>query len=368
MGSTRAPRPLRAARSSSRSPRSAKVLASSGSVTGPFSCLGDGPMHGRTSMRTWLTDRLGRALPLVSAPMAGAAGGRLAGAVSAAGALGMIGAGPGATPAWFAAQAEAARAAAGERPFGIGLLAWALEQEPAQLDAVLACRPALVSVSYGDYPRFVPALRDAGILVATQVGTPDEALAAAGSGVDLIVARGGEGGGHGRDDIATLPLLQLVLDAVDLPVLAAGGIANARGLAAVLAAGAVGGWVGTAFLACPEAETSAVARQRLIAAGGAATAYGRVFDVGQRLPWPPEYGGRALRNDFFDRWRGREAELLQDDEAHQALVAARAAQDLDTAPVYAGEGAALLDAERPAAQVVRSFAGAADLLRRAAQL
>src|SRR3954451_12540510 len=253
------PRPLRAARSSSRSPRSAKVLASSAVVTGPFSCFGEGPRHGRTSMRTWLTDRLGLDLPLVSAPMAGAAGGRLAGAVSAAGALGTVGAGPGASPAWFAAQAEAARAAAGERPVGIGLLAWGLEQEAAQLDAVIACRPALVSVSYGDYPRFVPALRDAGILVATQVGTPDEALAAAASGVDLIVARGGEGGGHGRDDVATLPLLQLVLDAVDLPVLAAGGIANARGLAAVLAAGAVGAWVGTAFLACPEAETSQVA-------------------------------------------------------------------------------------------------------------
>jgi nitronate monooxygenase len=317
-------------------------------------------------MRTWLTDRLGLDVPLVSAPMAGAAGGRLAGAVSAAGALGMVGVGPGATPEWFAAQAELARAAAGERPFGVGLLAWVVEQEPAQLDATIACRPALVSVSYGDYARFVPALRDAGIVVATQVGTPDEALAAAAAGVDVIVARGGEGGGHGRDDIATLPLLQLVLDAVDLPVLAAGGIANARGLAAVLAAGAVGGWVGTAFLACPEAETSAVARQRLLAAGGAATAYGRVFDVGQRLAWPPEYGGRALRNPFFDRWQGREDELALDDEAHRALVAARAAQDLDTAPVYAGEGAALLDAERPAADVVRSFAAADDLLRRAA--
>jgi nitronate monooxygenase len=318
-------------------------------------------------MRTWLTDRFGIDLPVVSAPMAGAAGGRLAGAVSAAGGLGMVGAAPGATPEWFAEQGDLARTAAGDRPFGVGLLAWALEQEPAQLDAALACGPALVSLSYGDYARFVPAVRDAGAVVATQVGTLDEALAAQRAGVDLLVARGGEGGGHGRDDVGTLPLLQLVLDVVDLPVLAAGGIANARGLAAVLAAGAVGAWVGTAFLACPEAQTSAVARQRLIAAGGAATVYGRVFDVGQRVPWPPQYGGRALRNPFFDRWHGHEDDLLRDDDAHRELVAARAAQDLDTAPVYAGEGAALLDAERPAADVVRSFAAAQDLLRRAAQ-
>jgi nitronate monooxygenase len=315
-------------------------------------------------MRTWLTERLGLDVPLISAPMAGPAGGRLAGAVSAAGALGMIGVGPAATPAWVAAQAELARTAAGGRPYGVGLLAWALDDRPDQLDAAIGSGAALVSVSYGEYARCVPPLRDAGILVATQVGTVGEALAAVQAGVDVVVARGGEGGGHGRGDVGTLPLLQLVLDAVDLPVLAAGGVAGPRGLAAVLAAGAAGGWVGTAFLTCPEAETSAVARARLLAADD--TAYGRFFDVGQRLPWPPEYGGRALRNPFFDRWQGREAELARDDEAHRALVEARVTQDLDTAPVYAGEGAALLAGEPSAADVVRSFEGAAELLRRAA--
>src|SRR4051794_1154655 len=324
------------------------------------------PRHGRMSMRTWLTERLGLELPLVSAPMAGPAGGRLAGAGSAAGALGMIGVAPAATSAWIAEQVELARAAAGARPFGLGLLAWALDEHPDHLDAALGSGAALVSVSYGNYARCVPRLKDAGILVATQVGTLGEARAAVEAGVDVIVARGGEGGGHGRGDVGTLPLLQLVLDAVDLPVLAAGGLAGPRGLAAVLAAGAAGGWVGTAFLTCPEAETSAVARARLLAADDTATAYGRVFDVGQRLPWPPEYGGRALRNTFFDRWQGREAELAEDDEAYQSLLAARASQDVDIAPVYAGEGAALLTGEPSAAEVVRSFAAAADLLRRAA--
>jgi nitronate monooxygenase len=125
--------------------------------------------------------------------------------------------------------------------------------------------------------------------------------------------------------------------------------------------------VGTAFLTCPEAETSAAARGRLLAADDTSTAYGRVFDVGQRLAWPPEYGGRALRNAFFEHWQGREAELAEDDDAYRALVAARAAGELDTAPVYGGEGAALLTGEPTAAEVVRSFAAAEELLRRAAQ-
>lgn len=317
-------------------------------------------------MRTWLTERFRLDVPVVGAPMANASGGRLAGAVSAAGGLGMIGVGNGATPQWVSEQADVARAGAAGRPFGIGLLAWALEQDAEPLTAVLTSGAALVSVSYGDYPRFVRPLQDAGIVVATQVGTREEAVAAERAGVDVVVARGGEGGGHGRDDIATLPLLQLVLDAVGVPVLAAGGIAGARGLAAVLAAGAAGGWVGTAFLACPEAENTSAARRRLVEAADAATAYGRVFDVGLRLAWPAEYGGRALRNTFFEEWSGREDELGRDDRAFERLRAARESQDLDVAPVYAGEGAALIDAERPAADVVRSFAGAADLLRRAA--
>jgi nitronate monooxygenase len=127
------------------------------------------------------------------------------------------------------------------------------------MDAVVDLAPPLVSVSFGPYQRHVATLKRAGITVATQAGTVEEARAAERAGVDLIVARGGEGGGHGRDDIATLPLLQAVLDQVRVPVLAAGGISTARGLAAVLAAGAAGAWVGTAFLACPEGLSSPAA-------------------------------------------------------------------------------------------------------------
>ncbi|MEO3872102.1 nitronate monooxygenase [Nonomuraea sp. B12E4] len=312
--------------------------------------------------RTWLTDRFELDVPLVGAPMAGVSDGRLAAAVSAAGALGMFGVPAGASAAWISEQA--AVAAASGRPYGIGLMAWALGGDRAQLDAVLAARPALVSISYGDYAPCVGPLRRAGIVVATQAGTTEEARAAERAGVDVVVARGGEGGGHGRDDVATLPLLQSVLDAVGIPVLAAGGIATARGLAAVLAAGAQGGWAGTIFLGCAETTLSEPALKRVLAAGEADTAYGRVFDIAQRLAWPPEYGGRALRNAFFDRWHGREEELGADEAARAELAAARRDGDFDTAYVYAGQAVGLVGGPRTAADVVASFAAADDLLRR----
>ena len=315
-------------------------------------------------MRTWLSERFGLDVPVVCAPMAGAAAGELAAAVCRGGGLGMIGVGGAATPEWITEQCQVASSAG--RPFGVGLLAWVLADNPGQFDAVLAARPALVSVSYGPYQRYVPALREAGVTVATQAGTLAEAQAAERAGVDVVVARGGEGGGHGRNDVATLPLLQMVLDTVAVPVLAAGGITGPRGLAAVLAAGAAGAWVGTAFLACPEATTSAGARERLLAATDTSTAYGRVFDIAQRQAWPPEYGGRALRNAFFDRWVGRETELAGDDVAAAELGAARKQGDFDVACVYAGQGVALLRAEQAAADVVSALAGAEALLEVAA--
>jgi nitronate monooxygenase len=311
---------------------------------------------------TWLTERFGLDVPVVGAPVAGPGEGRLAAAVSAAGGLGMVGVGSSRSPEWLREQARVA--AASGRPYGVGLMAWALEQDPAQLDAVLDLRPGLVSVSFGRFEPHLRRLRDAGLTVAVQVGNLAEASRAAAAGADLVVARGAEGGGHGRNELGTLALLQLVLEEVDVPVLAAGGIATARGLAAVLAAGAAGGWVGTAFLGCREAANSPAARQRLFEATDTATSYGRVFDVAQRLGWPEEYGGRGLRNAFFDRWADRLDELATDDGAAQELAAARASEDFDTAYLYAGEGVALLREERGAADVLHELAGAEELLRR----
>jgi nitronate monooxygenase len=313
-------------------------------------------------MDTWLTNTLGLEVPVVCAPMAGVADGRLAAAVSQAAALGMVGVGAGSTPEWITEQCRIA--ATSGAPFGVGLQAWALEHNPDQLDAVLSVGASLVSVSYGPYAKHLPLLHAAGRRVATTVGNVQEARDAEQAGVDVIVARGSEGGGHGRDDVATLPLLQSVLDSVTTPVLAAGGVGTSRGLAAVLAAGAAGAWVGTAFLACTEASTSPAARARLLAATDTDTVYGRVFDIGARAGWPREYGERALRNAFYDRWSGHEDELANDAEAAREMANARQAEAYDTDCLDAGQGVALLREEATAAEVVAELSRAAELLNR----
>jgi nitronate monooxygenase len=312
----------------------------------------------------WLIDRFHLRVPVVGAPMAGVANARLAAAVSAAGALGMIGVGPLATGEWVANQCGAAAQAG--RPFGVGLLGWSLAAHLDQLEATIDAAPALVSISFGPYEGHVGALHDAGITVTTQAGTVDEARAAEQAGVDVIVARGAEGGGHGRNEVGTLPLLQAVLAAVELPVLAAGGISTPAGLAAVLAAGAVGGWVGTAFLACEEAETSAAATERILAASETDTAYGRVFDIALGLDWPPEFGGRSLRNRYFERWATDYESLGKDPDAAEELRAARQSGDFDTAYIYAGQGAAMLRERRTAAAIMADLAAADDLIAAAA--
>jgi nitronate monooxygenase len=311
-------------------------------------------------LRTWLTDRFELTTPVVSAPMAGVAGGRLAAAVSAAGGLGMIGVGSTTPPEFI--EREARIPADAGLAFGVGLMAWALERSPEQLEAAIAAGPALVSVSFGDYRRHIAALQDAGITVATQVADADEAAAAAEAGVDVVVARGAEAGGHGLARLATLPLLQAVLERVDVPVLAAGGIGTGRGLAAVLAAGAAGAWMGTALLACPEAANSPAARARRCAAAGADTVYTQVFDVAAGIPWPAGYGGRALSNAFSDRWHGHEAALADDAEARQQLAAAKKAEDYDVAVLYAGQGVGSVAEQRPAGDVLAAVTTQAEEL------
>ncbi len=291
-------------------------------------------------------------VPLIGAPMAGPGGGRLAHAVSRAGGLGMVGVGHAPDAGWI--RDQAAVAGADGTAYGVGLMAWALEANPEQLEAVLELRPALVSVSFGEYAEPVRRLREAGLTTATQVGSLDDLARAEAAGVDVLVARGGEGGGHGRNELATLPLLQLVLERTDRPVYAAGGLLNHRGLAAVLAAGAAGAWVGTAFLGCVEADSGPAARAALLEADR--TGYGRVFDVAQQAPWPREFGGRAVANAYFEAWAGREDQL--DEESRARFRAAVEAGDYSVAHVYAGQGVADLTRERTAAEVVAEFARA----------
>lgn len=305
--------------------------------------------------------RAGLRLPILNAPMGGVAGGRLAAAVTAAGGLGMIGMGSTATAKSLAGEL----ALAGPARFGIGLVDWVIRDQPDLLDAALAARPALLSVSFGDDLSWVQRAHAAGIPAATQVYDAETARRAADSGLDLVVARGAEGGGHGEIRLATLPLLDAVLDAVPVPVLAAGGIASPRSLAAVLAAGAAGAWLGTCLSACPEALTGDGPRRALIAATGTDTVSTRVFDVGQRLDWPTRFPSRVLRNEFVGRWAGREETLAGDSEAAAELAAGIAADDQRIAPVDAGQGVGMLRDSRPVAVVIDELcAGAKQLLAR----
>lgn len=303
----------------------------------------------------WLTERFGLSVPLVGAPMANVSGGRLTAAISAAGGLGMLGAGSAVSADWI--RAEGAIAADGGKPYGVGLMAWSVKDHPEHLDAVLELKPALVSLSFGDYAPYVGTLQEEGIVVAMQAGTAADAREAIDAGVDAIVARGAEAGGHGRNAVATLPLLQAILDLTELPVLAAGGISGPRGLAAVLAAGAAGAWVGTAFLACAEALTPDSVRARVIEADETDTVYGTVFDAASRAGWPDEFGGRALRNAYFDTWEGREEQLKADDAGHDDYVTGVRSADPTRASIYAGQGVGALTAQSTAAEVVGSFAG-----------
>lgn len=307
-------------------------------------------------MRTSLTDAWDIDHPIVQAPMAGVAGGALAGAVSVAGGLGMIGVGSGTPVEWVSRQAGVARRG---RPFGIGLMAWALERRPELLEAALAARPKVVAISFGDVGPYAEAVHRAGAALVSQVSDAASAARALDAGVDVLVAQGTEAGGH-TGTVATLPLLDAVLDVAagtGRPVLAAGGIATGRALAGVLAMGAAGAWVGTRFAASTEALGSPEAKARIVAATETDTVRTSVFDLAQSIPWPPAWTGRALSNAFTGRWHAAEADLVdQRQRAEAELARAREEGDYDTMYVYAGQGSGVVHDVAEAGELVRRLA------------
>ncbi|HTJ28429.1 MAG TPA: nitronate monooxygenase [Candidatus Limnocylindria bacterium] len=314
-----------------------------------------------TMLCTRFTELLGLRVPIVNAPMTPAAGGMLARAVSEAGGLGFIGVDRNADDQTLRREVALARQDDERRRFGIGLMTWVVDTRPDVLTMVIAQRPALVALSFGDPTPHVPALHDAGILVASQVQDRESALRAADAGVDVIVAQGTEAGGH-TGTVGTLPLLQIVLELVDRPVLAAGGIASARGLAAVIAAGADGAWIGTPFLLAHESLTEEWVKQRVEASREGDTILTSLFDRAQGIPWPRQFPGRALRNAFTDRWEGHEDELPA--EAIAEYDTARANRDPRLAHVYAGQSVGLAERRLPAAGLVRMIANGAEALLR----
>jgi nitronate monooxygenase len=307
-------------------------------------------------LHTDVTKQLALRYPILSAPMGAVAGGRLAAAVSHAGGLGLIGPGYFGVD-WIDAEFQAA---AGSR-VGIGFITWDLQRAPERLDAALAHRPAAVMLSFGDPEPLLPPIRRAGIPVILQIQTLEAARRAAALGADLIVAQGTEAGGHGGGR-ALFPLLPAVVDAVaPIPVIAAGGIADGRGLVAALSLGAQGVLVGTRFYAAEEALGLASAKAHLVSAGGDATVRTQVFDIVRGLPWPNEFTGRALRNTFTERWHGRESQLRAVvAEEQRRYQEAASAGDWATAQLWAGEGLDLVREVLPAATIVERLMQEAD--------
>ncbi len=319
-------------------------------------------------LHTYLTTTWHLRYPIIGAPMAYVGRGRLARAVSQAGGLGMIGIGSTETVEFLTQEAATARGTDGMR-FGIGMHMWAVEKRPDLLDAAIEAKPFLISLSFGSPAPYVVRIHQQGIILATQVNTRAEAVQAEQDGVDLIVVQGMEAGGHVTGQVSTLPLLQVVLEAVHVPVLVAGGIASPRGVAAALAAGAEGVWVGTALLASPECENTDVARSRIVQAQETDTILTRAFDVAQGLAWPPQYPGRALCNRFTDQWHAHIDTLPQATEARQQLKEAVANKNYDLAYIYAGEAVGLVTQQQSAADVIQHLGkGAEQLLRQRASL
>lgn len=295
--------------------------------------------------------------PILLAPMAWISGGALAAAVTRAGGLGLLGGGYGDRP-WL----ERELALAGDAGVGTGFISWSLPRHPGLLEMVLERSPRAVMLSFGELRPFAGRIKASATKLICQVQTVAAARDAVAAGADVVVAQGTEAGGHGGLR-ATLPLVPAVVDAVaPVPVLAAGGIADGRGLAAALMLGAAGVLMGTAFYASEEALVHPAAKARLVEASGDATTKGAVFDMLRGIEWPAPYALRTLENAFSRRWSGDLEGLRASlDEQRRVFEAAREAGDFDTAGVFAGEAADLVRRVEPAAAIVERVVAEAEL-------
>jgi nitronate monooxygenase len=303
-------------------------------------------------LTTRLTKTIGLRHPIISAPMAFAAGGKLASAVSSAGGLGLIGGGYG-DAQWLETELQNA----GNAAVGCGFITWSLKKQPHLLDLALAHDPRAVFLSFGDPEPFAARVKDHGAMLICQVQTRRDAERAIDCGADIVVAQGAEAGGHGEMR-ATLTLVPEVADLVAAKapatlLCAAGGIADGRGLAAALVLGADGALVGSRLWASHEANVSPRMHAAALAATGDETIRSQVMDLARKLDWPARYTARVLRNAFIDRWHGREAELavVADEEAAKYRQA-WAAGDPDGSNTFVGEGVGLIRGIEPAAAII----------------
>lgn len=316
-------------------------------------------------MQTSLCGLLGIKIPIIQAPMGGAVGPRLTAAVSNAGGLGTI-------PLWGGDIATLRRKIREVRaltsgPFAVNLnIAFTNEE---RLAACLEEGAPIISLFWGESPAMVEQAKAAGAIVMQTVSTGQQGRAAVQAGADVIVAQGWEAGGHVRGAVATMALVPAVVDAVSpAPVVAAGGIADGRGLAAALALGASGAWIGTRFLACPEAEIHEHYRERVLGACESDTVYlENLFDIG----WP-DAPHRVLRNKTVADWekagrpepggRPGEAEVIAVSGAQGPLLRYGcntppddADGDVEAMSMWAGQGLAMVRKRQPASETVKEI-------------
>ncbi len=315
-------------------------------------------------LTTELTRRLGIEHPIIQAGMGSECTAPLAVAVSNAGGLGTIGT-IGLMPDQVREQIRLCKEGT-TRPFAANFVSFPWAKFAMDLvDIVIEERVPVVTISFGDIVPVIEKVKSAGLKTVAQVQDLEGARAAIGARPDIIVVQGNEAGGHtGRR--GTLNFVAQVLDmAGDIPVVAAGGIATGRGLAAVIAMGGAGAVVGTRFKASDEFAGARGLKDAIAASDGSNTFYGHIVDIPYALEWPSGVTGRVIANEFTQEWAGREPELKAKVEAlprHQFL--GELASKPDTVINWAGESSGLISSVRPAADIVRDIAEEAEQLLR----
>lgn len=319
-------------------------------------------------IRTRLTERLGLDLPIMLAPMALAGGGELAAACAQAGAFGLVGGGYGdldwTRREWDLLTSRLANTPAAQHA-GCGFITWKLDQDASALDWMLdqPLSPKAIFLSFGDPRPYAERIARAGARLICQIQTLEQLPHAVEAGAEVVVVQGGEAGGHGaavataRSTMVFVPEAKdwLTGHAPDVLLLGAGGIADGRGLAALLMLGADGALLGSRLWASREGLAAQSAKEQAVMADGDATARSAIFDVLRRKDWPAEYDFRALRNTLHRQWEGREAELRADPAAARAeFDAGAAAADYTRANVTVGEATGL----------IRDLAGAGEIVAR----
>ena len=328
-------------------------------------------------LTTPLSRQLGVELPIWNAGMGGGlAGPELAAAVSNAGGLGVLG--MGGLPGEAIRQQVRTLRQLTDRPFGVNLIMPLMS--PDQMDVCLEERVPLLILFWGDPGPYVERAHSVGTKVMVQAGSVEEAAAAAAAGVDAVMVQGVEAGGHVRGTTGLSVLLPAAVDAVDpLPVVAAGGIADGRGVVAALDMGAQAVSLGTRFLCSDESRADAGYKQRVVSASAEDTFHTKLFD----LEWP-DAAHRVLRNRLVDDWvaggspatgtRVGEGEIVgKMPVAGQMVELSRYGVfmpmdgfegDLDDQVLYCGQSCALVNDVRPAADIVASLVRDAEAVLR----